>query len=148
MWRLYTDDKAAEEDWYIKPNVYVFSTPKNNELIGSNNILIDGRNILRPETVESLMLAYRITGDEQYREWGWQIFESFNKHCRVSTGGYAGIEDVQKVPAKQVDRMETFWLGETLSKSKVAPGPKRGGRGGFPIGWGLWLTLRIPVSAI
>ena len=94
------------------------------------------------------MLAYRITGDEHYREWGWQIFESFNKHCRVSTGGYAGIEDVQKVPAKQVDRMETFWLGETLSKSKVAPGPKRGGRGGFPIGWGLWLTLRIPVSAI
>lgn len=66
------------------------------------------------------MLAYRVTGDEQYREWGWQIFEAFNKHCRVSTGGYAGIEDVQKVPAKQVDRMETFWLGETLSKS--APG--------------------------
>ena len=24
MWRLYTDDKAGEEDWYIKPNVYVF----------------------------------------------------------------------------------------------------------------------------
>jgi hypothetical protein len=23
MWRLYTDDKAGEEDWYIKPNVYV-----------------------------------------------------------------------------------------------------------------------------
>lgn len=22
MWRLYTDDKAGEEDWYIKPNVY------------------------------------------------------------------------------------------------------------------------------
>jgi hypothetical protein len=23
MWRLYTDDKAGEEDWYIKPNVSV-----------------------------------------------------------------------------------------------------------------------------
>jgi hypothetical protein len=105
-------------------------------LMGSNNILIDGRNILRPETVESLMLAYRVTGDEQYREWGWQIFESFNKHCRVATGGYAGIEDVQKVPAKQVDRMETFWLGETLSKSKWPLAPKRGGKGGFSICWG------------
>ena len=96
-------------------------------LIRSNNVLIDGRNILRPETVESLMLAYRVTGDEQYREWGWQIFEAFNKHCRVSTGGYAGIEDVQKVPAKQVDRMETFWLGETLSKFQLELplGPKR-----------------------
>lgn len=67
------------------------------------------------------MLAYRVTGDEQYREWGWEIFEAFNKHCRVSTGGYAGIEDVQSVPAKQIDRMETFWLGETLSKWEVAP---------------------------
>jgi hypothetical protein len=106
--------------------------------------LIDGRNILRPETVESLMLAYRVTGDEQYREWGWQIFESFNKHCRVSTGGYAGIEDVQKVPAKQVDRMETFWLGETLSKFQCPLAPSEG----VSIGWGLWLTLRIPVFAI
>jgi hypothetical protein len=23
MWRLYTDDLANEEDWYIKPNQYV-----------------------------------------------------------------------------------------------------------------------------
>jgi hypothetical protein len=90
------------------------------------------------------MLAYRVTGDGQYREWGWQIFESFNKHCRVSTGGYAGIEDVQKVPAKQVDRMETFWLGETLSKFQCPLAPSEG----VPIGWGLWLTLRIPVFAI
>lgn len=81
-----------------------------------NNILIDGRNILRPETVESLMLAYRVTGDEQYREWGWQIFEAFNRHCKVKTGGYAGIEDVQQLPPKQIDQMETFWLGETLSE--------------------------------
>lgn len=78
--------------------------------------LIDARNILRPETVESLLLAYRSTGDAKYREWGWQIFQSFNKHCRVSTGGYAGIEDVQVVPATKLDRMETFWLGETLSE--------------------------------
>ena len=89
--------------------------------------LIDARNILRPETVESLFLAYRLTGDRKYREWGWQIFQSFNKHCRVSTGGYTGVEDVQAVPAKKLDRMETFWLGETLStvyptcQSKVSP---------------------------
>jgi rhamnogalacturonyl hydrolase YesR len=78
--------------------------------------LIDARNILRPETVESLFLAYRSTGDEKYRQWGWQIFQAFQKHCRVNGGGYAGIEDVQVVPAKQLDRMETFWLGETLSE--------------------------------
>jgi hypothetical protein len=30
---------------------------------------IDARNILRPETVESLFVAYRVTGDPIYREW-------------------------------------------------------------------------------
>lgn len=79
--------------------------------------MIDARNILRPETVESLLLAYRLTGHEKYREAGWEIFQAFNKHCRVPTGAYAGIEDVQTVPAKQLDRMETFWLSETLSGS-------------------------------
>ena len=79
-------------------------------------VLIDARNILRPETVESIMLAYRITGDPIYREQGWKIFQAFQKHCRVKTGGYAGIEDVQVASPKMIDRMETFWLGETLSE--------------------------------
>ncbi|TXT10818.1 hypothetical protein VHUM_02323 [Vanrija humicola] len=92
------DQGADEADWYIKPG----------------KGLIDARNILRPETVESLMLAYRSTGDEKYREWGWEIFQAFQKHCRVESGGYAIIEDVRVSPAKQEDRMETFWLSETL----------------------------------
>lgn len=37
----------------------------------------------------------------------------------MEDGGYAGIEDVQAMPPKQVDRMETFWLGETLSTTTV-----------------------------
>ncbi|WWC63138.1 uncharacterized protein I303_105738 [Kwoniella dejecticola CBS 10117] len=94
------EQRAANEDWYIKPNL--------------NGVLIDGRNILRPETVESLFLAYRSTGDEKYREWGWEVFQAFEKWCKVPSGGYAGIEDVQTVPPKQLDRMETFWLAETL----------------------------------
>ena len=81
----------------------------------SGGALIDGRNILRPETVESLMLGYRITGDPIYRQWGWQIFQSFQKYCRVSNG-YVGIEDVQVDPPVLLDKMETFWLGETLSR--------------------------------
>lgn len=81
----------------------------------SGGALIDARYILRPETVESLFLAYRVTGHEKYREWGWDIFQAIQAHCRVPTGGYAGVEDVQAQPSKQVDRMETFWLSETLS---------------------------------
>ena len=75
---------------------------------------IDARNILRPETVESLLFAYRITGDPVYREWGWRIFEAFERHCRLPGGGYAGIRDVDEVPVVHEDRMETFWIAETL----------------------------------
>ena len=42
-------------------------------------------NLLRPETVEALFLLWRTTGDPKYRDWGWEIFEAFEKHCRVGT---------------------------------------------------------------
>ncbi|KAI5453329.1 mannosyl-oligosaccharide alpha-1,2-mannosidase [Naganishia albida] len=100
MFRQGQDSFEYEKDWYIK------SAP--------GSPLIDGRNILRPETVESLFLAYRTTGDEKYREQGWKIFRAFEKHCRLPDGGYASIENVEIVPAVQVDKMETFWLSETL----------------------------------
>ena len=54
----------------------------------------DAHNLLRPETVESLFIMRRITGDDKYREWGWKIYEAFEKHCRVQNGGYVGIRNV------------------------------------------------------
>lgn len=114
MRRIGTSNLTSKFFHYLTPSTSLTSTQCR-----SNGILIDGRNILRPETVESLFLAYRATGDEKYRRWGWQIFEAFQKWCRVEDGGYAGIEDVQSMPPKQLDRMETFWLGETLSESSI-----------------------------
>lgn len=75
---------------------------------------LDRHNLLRPETVESLFVLYRITGDEQYRQWGWDIFQSLEAHAKVATGGYSSLHDVTKVPAPMRDKMETFFLGETL----------------------------------
>jgi mannosyl-oligosaccharide alpha-1,2-mannosidase len=51
----------------------------------------DGHNLLRPETVESLFILYRITGKDQYRKWGWKIFEKFEHYTRVDTGGYTSL---------------------------------------------------------
>lgn len=50
----------------------------------------------------------------RYREWGWNIFQSFEVHTKVSTGGYSSLDDVTSVPAPKRDKMETFFLGETL----------------------------------
>ena len=58
---FYTDVPAAKKagrEWFI-----------NSRARAAPNTPIDARNILRPETVESLFVAYRITGDPIYRKW-------------------------------------------------------------------------------
>ncbi|KAJ7691366.1 glycoside hydrolase [Mycena rosella] len=74
----------------------------------------DARYILRPETVESLFLAWRLTGNPRYRQYGWEIFEAIEKHCRVPGGGYASVLNVEQVPVVWEDKMETFLMSETL----------------------------------
>lgn len=49
-------------------------------------------NLLRPETVESLFYMWRATRDPLYREWGWRIFQAFETHTRVESGGYTSIK--------------------------------------------------------
>ncbi|KXH42281.1 glycosyl hydrolase family 47 [Colletotrichum salicis] len=76
---------------------------------------LDAHNSQRPETIESLFMMYRITGNSMYREWGWNIFQSFQKHTLVPDGeGYTSLNDVRTVPAATRDNMESFWLAETL----------------------------------
>jgi mannosyl-oligosaccharide alpha-1,2-mannosidase len=74
----------------------------------------DAHNLLRPETVESLFVLYRLTGDRKYVEWGWNIFSAFEKHCRVATGGYAGLDHVTRIKSAKRDKMESFFMAETL----------------------------------
>lgn len=50
-------------------------------------------NILRPETVESLMYLWRFTGNKTYQDWGWNIFQAFEKNSRIDSG-YVGLRDV------------------------------------------------------
>jgi mannosyl-oligosaccharide alpha-1,2-mannosidase len=69
--------------------------------------------LLRPETVESLFLLYRVTGDEMYRNWGWEIFTAIENHCRLSNG-YSGVKDVNTVPVVHDNLQQSFFLAETL----------------------------------
>lgn len=75
----------------------------------------DRHNLLRPETVESLFYMYRFTKDTKFRDWGWEILQSFNKYTKVSGGGYTSINNVRDpVNPGPRDKMESFFLGETL----------------------------------
>ncbi|KAI9432065.1 glycoside hydrolase family 47 protein [Lactarius indigo] len=92
----------APGDWYIKGARAGEFPP------------YDARYMLRPETVESLFVAFRLTGDKRYREHGWAIFRAIEAHCRIPSGGYATIVNVDEVPVRHEDKMETFFLSETL----------------------------------
>ena len=71
--------------------------------------------LLRPETSESLFLMWRLTGEKRYREWGWELFEAFETHTRVPSGGFVPLHDVGKPHSQQkTGRMESFFTAETL----------------------------------
>eukprot|EP00759_Apiculatamorpha_spiralis_P024807 PhF_6_TR27973/c0_g1_i1/m.41385/K01230/MAN1; mannosyl-oligosaccharide alpha-1,2-mannosidase len=70
--------------------------------------------LLRPETVESYFYLWRITKDEKYRKWGWEVFSAIRQYCRVESGGYAGLRNIAILPPHQDDLMQSFWLAETL----------------------------------
>lgn len=75
----------------------------------------DRHNLQRPETVESLLYMWRITGEARYRDWGWDMFKSFMNHTAVSDGGgFTSLWNVEEVPPTPRDNMESFWMAETL----------------------------------
>ena len=70
---------------------------------------------LRPETVESYFVMWRITHDQKYRDWGWEVVEALDKYCKVETGGYAGIHNVWSNSSRHTDNLQQSWfLAETL----------------------------------
>ncbi|KAF5384592.1 hypothetical protein D9757_007472 [Collybiopsis confluens] len=93
---------AGNREWYIKG-----SRP-------GGPASYDARYMLRPETVESLYIAYRLTGDSHYRDYAWGIFSSIEKYAKLPGGGYATVLDVDTVPVTLDDKQETFFLSETL----------------------------------
>ena len=101
----------------------------------------DEHNLQRPETVESLFYMWRITGDEMYREWGWEMFKSFVKYTaypdpsmtssQLASDSSSSMDTMSQVyaftslqsankpspdtkPLPRRDNMESFWLAETL----------------------------------
>jgi hypothetical protein len=69
--------------------------------------------ILRPETVESFYILHALTGDPIYQEWGWEIFLAIEHYCRNPTA-YGSLDDVNDPKRLSNDKMESFFLAETL----------------------------------
>ena len=69
---------------------------------------------LRPETIESLFYLYRFTGLPKYRDYAWKIYESIEKYCKVKSGGYSTIANVDEQPPFHRNQQDSFFLAETL----------------------------------
>ena len=74
----------------------------------------DPRYILRPEAIESIFLMYRITGNTEYQEIAWRMFQSIRRSTETDLA-FSAIEDIKVEGATtKTDSMESFWLAETL----------------------------------
>jgi len=106
-WMMYNSTKTG-----IAPEIAQFelSGHKRDIWIKPN----DAFSRLRPETLESLFVLWRVTKNTKYRDWGWSIYQAIEKHARVPTGGYAIIKNVDSLPVVLEDKMESFFLAETL----------------------------------
>lgn len=107
----------SEVETGLSPEIVVFNTDEKSTkdfYIKS----LDRHNLQRPETVESIYYLYKLTGDEKYRKWGYEIFRSFVNHTKVQGKDgkvtYTSLKDVTSVPPTTIDNMESFWLAETL----------------------------------
>lgn len=67
----------------------------------------------RPEAIESVFILYRITGDRSLQDQAWKMFESIEKASRTEIA-HAAVDDVRIEQPSHTDRMESFWLAETL----------------------------------
>jgi mannosyl-oligosaccharide alpha-1,2-mannosidase len=79
----------------------------------------DKRYLLRPEAIESIFILYRITGNTEYQDAAWRMFERIKDTAKTEFG-FASIADVtcERVgkydECEKLDSCESFWFGETL----------------------------------
>ncbi|KIM37603.1 glycoside hydrolase family 47 protein [Hebeloma cylindrosporum] len=68
--------------------------------------------LLRPETVESIFIMWRTTGDVKWREKGYAIFQAINNVTRTEYG-FGSVHGVDG-NVRHLDDMPSWFLAETL----------------------------------
>ncbi|KAK3081114.1 hypothetical protein LTS18_010094 [Coniosporium uncinatum] len=108
-----------EMSWYEQVNKSYPGTDSGKEKAKKYHLprgvskVDDTRYVLRPEAIESVFILYRITGDASLRERAWTMFENIIKLTKTNIA-HAGLIDCLASEPPKNDRMESFWLAETL----------------------------------
>ncbi|KAI5361428.1 Putative glycoside hydrolase family 47, six-hairpin glycosidase-like superfamily [Septoria linicola] len=118
------DDDPYEDPYAVQAPVYTPAPPPTHEEYVQQKIederlppgfaRYDSRKyILRPEAIESVFYMYRITGEQHWRDAGWEMFKAVERYTRVEFG-HSAIDDISKTNPEHLDGMESFWIAETL----------------------------------
>lgn len=112
-WHLKFAEELAATCYYMYQSQPTGLAPESVLFDSRGLSTLESSNNLRPETVESIYLLWRVTKDKKYREWGWNIFQAFERVSRTCYG-YTNIADVGDIQSAVTDKMESFFLAETL----------------------------------
>ncbi|CAD6893830.1 unnamed protein product [Tilletia controversa] len=69
---------------------------------------------LRPEMVESLFYAWRLTGEPIWLDYIWDAFNAVRAHCTSPIGAAAAIDSVSKKRPALVDNLQSFYFAELM----------------------------------
>lgn len=75
--------------------------------------ILDPRYLLRPEAIESVFVLYRMTGETDLLDSAWRMFTNIERNTRTEYGN-AMISDVKVDRSAKENKMESFWMAETL----------------------------------
>ncbi|KAI1378531.1 glycoside hydrolase family 47 protein [Hypoxylon crocopeplum] len=93
-----------EDEWQNEANTHLTRGFKNAR---------DPRYLLRPEAVESVFLMYRMTGNPEYQDMAWRMFQAIRNATETDLA-FSSIQSVRDIDTVKTDSMESFWLAETL----------------------------------
>lgn len=57
---------------------------------------------------------YRVTGDERYREYAWQLACAIERHCRLEDCGFVELQDTTFLPVIRGNHQYAEFIGATL----------------------------------
>ena len=66
------------------------------------------------ELAESYFTLWRLTKDEIYREYAWELAQSIHRHSRLPTGTYSDIKNVQHDPTEKANYANHQFLSSTF----------------------------------
>lgn len=86
-----------------------------NEIYPLHINSMDTQYLMRPEFIESLFYAYRITGDSKYRKIASDTFDKMISHVRQVHNKHVEISAIEDLYTdKELDSLPYYWFTRTL----------------------------------